>query len=191
MWRVLQGRLAELDSDVERATAALYRRPLPPARRQLGARSPAGPWPGWAAPVSWDRLALAVAPPRWRAATATSLVAVEGGLAWTPALPATLFLGAVLTVAAVVDARTSRVPNALVLPAHPAGLVLFAVAAGIDGQRWPLAGAVLAMAGVLLGWAAALVAVVVLGRGPTRRRGAIPAVPWLWLGALIVLLVAR
>jgi hypothetical protein len=46
-------------------------------------------------------------------------------------------------------------------------------------------------AGVLLGRAAALAVVVVLCRGPTRKRGSIPAVPWLWLGALVVLLVAR
>ena len=188
--------------------------------------------------MSFESLAPAIEPLRWRSITVASLVAVEVALAWrlgwSPALPATLFLGAVLTVAAVVDARTSRVPNVLVLPAYPVGLALFAVAAGMGGQWWPLVRAVLGMAGVagfylalavgaggkkmglgdvtaggltglllglsgfpavfvgvLLGWAAALVAVVVLGRVPTRKRGSIPAVPWLWLGALVVLLVAR
>lgn len=189
-------------------------------------------------PTGRDRLAPAYLPSQWRVATAVSLAVVEGGLAWrfgwTAPLPAFLVLGGVLTVAAVVDARTSRVLNILVLPAYPVGIGLLGVSAGVEGQWWPLARAVLGMAGVagfylalalvaggqqmglgdvtvggltglllgwvgwpaveagvLLSWAIALVAVVVLRHRARGRVAAVPAVPFLWLGALVVILSTR
>ena len=189
-------------------------------------------------PTGRDRLAPAYRPSRWRVATAVSLAVVEGGLCWrfgwTASLAAYLVLGAVLTVAAVIDARTSRVPNVLVLPAYPIGVSLLGVAAGVEGQWWPLARALLAMAGVagfylalalvaggrqmglgdvtvggltglllgwvgwpaveagvLLSWAIALVAVVVLRNRARGRVAALPAVPFLWIGALVVILATR
>ena len=189
-------------------------------------------------PASRLRLVSVPGPERWLAVTLGILVVVEGGLAWrlgwTASLAAYLVLGAVLTVAAVVDARTSRVPNVLVLPAYPIGVGLLGVAAGVEGQWWPLARALLAMAGVvafylalalvaggrqmglgdvtaggltglllgwvgwpaveagvLLSWAIALVAVVVLRHRARGRVAALPAVPFLWLGALVVILATR
>lgn len=188
--------------------------------------------------MSYERLAPALEPARWRAVTAASLVAVEAALGWrfgwAAPLAAFLYLGAVLTVVAVIDARTSRVPNVVVLPSYPIGIGLLAIAAGIGGQWWPLERALVAMAavaglylvlalaaggqrmglgdvtvggllglllgwagwsalssGVVLGWAAALVVVLVARRGPTGRPAAIPAVPCLWLGALVALVATR
>jgi leader peptidase (prepilin peptidase)/N-methyltransferase len=95
-------------------------------------------------------LAPALAPWRWRAITATSVVAVEAALGWrlgwTPPLAAYLYLGAALTVAAVIDARTLTMPNAVLLSSYPIGVGLFAAAADADGSWWPLGRAVIAMA---------------------------------------------
>ncbi len=97
-----------------------------------------------------EALAPALVPARWRATTVTSVAVVEAALVWrfgwTAPLAAYLYLGAVLTVAAVIDARTLRMPNALLLPSYPVGVALLAVAAGTDGMWWPLGRAVIAMA---------------------------------------------
>ena len=193
---------------------------------------------GGSGQAGWDRLAPVLGPARWRAVTLVSLVVVEGGLAWrlgwTAPLAAYLLLGAVLTVAAVVDAHSARVPNVLVLPAYPVGIGLLVVGSGIEGQWWPLGRALVAMvgvagfylalalvaggrqmglgdvtvggltglllgwvgwpaveAGVLLGWAAALVAVFVVRRARRQRRAAIPVVPFLCFGVLVAVLVIR
>ena len=186
-----------------------------------------------------DSLAPALAPARWRALTVTSVTAVGAALVWrfgwTAPLAAYLYLGAVLTVAAVIDARTLRMPNALLLPSYPVGVALLAVAAGTDGTWWPLGRAVIAMAviaafylaialvagghrmgladvtvggllglllgwvgwsalstGVMLGWAAALAAVLALrARRSDRLVRVIPAGPCLWLGALVAVLAAK
>lgn len=67
---------------------------------------------------------------------------VEAVIAWrfglTPALPAYLYLGAIGTVLAVVDARTRRLPDALVLPSYPVGLALLGIATAANADSWPL-----------------------------------------------------
>lgn len=185
-------------------------------------------------------LAPALAPARWRAITAASVAAVEVALGWrfgwaTP-LAAYVYLGAEVTVAVVIDARTHTMPNVVLLTSYPIGLGLLAAAAAVDGRWWPLGRAVIAMAtvtafylalalvaggqrmgladvtlggllglllgsvswsalasGVILGWVAALVAIVVWRpREPGQRAArAIPAGPCLWLGALVAMLVTR
>ena len=99
-----------------------------------------------------DSLAPALAPARWRALTVTSVAVVEAGLVWrlgwTAPLAAYLYLGAVLTVAAVIDARTFTMPNVLLLPSYPIGIGLLVVAAVADGRWWPLGRAVIAMAAI-------------------------------------------
>lgn len=69
-------------------------------------------------------------------------VGVEALVAWrfglTPALPAYLYLGAIGTVLAIVDATTRRLPNALVVPSYPVGLVLLGIATAAHGHWWPL-----------------------------------------------------
>ena len=96
-----------------------------------------------------DSLAPALAPARWRALTVTSVAVVEVALVWrlgwTAPLAAYLYLGAVLTVAAVIDARTFTMPNALLLPSYPVGIGLLAAAAAADDRWWPLGRAVIAM----------------------------------------------
>jgi leader peptidase (prepilin peptidase)/N-methyltransferase len=100
--------------------------------------------------VTGRSLAPALAPVRWRALTVTSVAVVEAALVWrfgwTAPLGAYLYLGAVLTVAAVIDTRTLRMPNALLLPSYPVGIGLLAAAAAADGRWWPLGRAVIAMA---------------------------------------------
>ena len=100
--------------------------------------------------MTGDTLAPAFAPPRWRAITAASVAVVEAALVWrfgwTAPLGAYLYLGAVLTVAAVIDARTFTMPNALLLPSYLVGIGLLAAAAAADGRWWPLGRAVIGMA---------------------------------------------
>ena len=67
---------------------------------------------------------------------------------WTAPLAAYLYLGSVLTVAAVIDARTFTMPNALLLASYPVGLALLGAAAAADGRWWPLGRAVIAMAAI-------------------------------------------
>jgi leader peptidase (prepilin peptidase)/N-methyltransferase len=186
-----------------------------------------------------DSLARAVPTARWRAITATSVAAVEAALAWrfgwTAPLGAYLYLGAVVTVAVVIDARTLTMPNVLLLPSYLIGIGLLVVASAADGRWWPLGRAVIAMAavagfylalalvagghrmgladvtlggliglllgwvgwsalstGVILGWAAALAAVLVLRpRRSDRLVRVIPAGPCLWLGALVAVLTIK
>ena len=99
-----------------------------------------------------DTLAPALVPARWRALTVGSVAVVEAALVWrfgwTAPLAAYLYLGAVLTVAAVIDARTLTMPNALLLPSYPVGIGLLAAAAAADGRWWPLGRAVIAMAAI-------------------------------------------
>lgn len=94
-------------------------------------------------------LAPAVEPSRWRAVTVASVTAVEAALVWrvgwTAPLAAYCWLGLTLTVAAVVDARTRRIPNLLLWPSYPVALGLLAAAAGVDGTWWLLGRAVIAM----------------------------------------------
>ena len=96
-----------------------------------------------------DALAPALVPARWRALTVTSVTAVVVALVWrfgwSAPLAAYLYLGAVLTVAAVIDARTFTMPNALLLPSYPVGIGLLAAAAAADDRWWPLGRAVIAM----------------------------------------------
>lgn len=186
-----------------------------------------------------DSLARAVPTARWRAITATSVAAVEAALGWrlgwTAALAAYFYLGAVLTLAAVIDARTLTMPNVLLLPSYPIGIGLLVVASVADGRWWPLGRAVIAMAavagfylavalvaggrrmgladvtlggllglllgwvswsvlstGVVLGWAIALVAILVWRpQRPERLVRVIPAGPCLWLGALVAVLAIK
>ena len=97
-------------------------------------------------------LAPALVSARWRTLTVTSVAAVEAALVWrfgwTAPLAAYLYFGAVLTVAAVIDARTLTMPNALLLPSYPVGIGLLAAAAAADGRWWPLGRAGIAMAAI-------------------------------------------
>ncbi|MGH9056221.1 MAG: prepilin peptidase [Acidimicrobiales bacterium] len=89
---------------------------------------------------------------RWRAVTGLVLVLVEGALVWrfgwSLVLLAYLYFGAVLTVASVVDARTLKIPNVLLLPSYPLGVGFLAIAAAAGDEWWPLIRAVVAMAAV-------------------------------------------
>ena len=102
--------------------------------------------------MTGDPLAPALASARWRALTLTSIAAVVVALVWrfgwTAPLAAYLYLGMVVTVAVVIDARTLRMPNLLLLPSYPVGLALLGAAAAADGRWWPLGRAAIAMVAV-------------------------------------------
>jgi leader peptidase (prepilin peptidase)/N-methyltransferase len=78
------------------------------------------------------------------------LAAVEALLVWrigpTAALAAFAYLGAVGTVVSLVDLRTRRLPNRVVLPSYPVTLALLVVASEVQGRWWPLGRAVIAAA---------------------------------------------
>jgi leader peptidase (prepilin peptidase) / N-methyltransferase len=63
-------------------------------------------------------------------------------------LPAFLYLGAVGTVLAVIDARTRVLPEALTLPSYPIGIGLLAVDATLGGSWAEVGHAVLGMIGL-------------------------------------------
>ena len=100
--------------------------------------------------MTGDTLAPGLASARWRAVTVTSVTAVEVALVWRFGWTAPLaaYLGAVLTVAVVIDARTLRMPNLLLLPSYPIGLALLGAAAAADGRWWPIGRAAIAMGAV-------------------------------------------
>lgn len=101
--------------------------------------------------ISHGREGLALARTSWRAhprvlgtALAAVLVVLIAVLGLSPTLPAYLYLGVVGVTLAAVDARTRRLPDALVLPSYPVVLVLLAAAAPFAGA-WPLLRGVLGM----------------------------------------------
>ncbi len=77
------------------------------------------------------------------------LAAVETLVIWrlgpTPALVAFAYLGAAGTVVSLIDLRTRRLPDRVVLPSYPVTLALLVVASGVQGRWWPLGRALIAM----------------------------------------------
>ena len=86
---------------------------------------------------------------RQRAAAVSALAGVEAILVWqvarSAALAAFMYLGAVGVVTSVIDLRTHRLPDQVVLPSYPIVVALLALAAGMEGRWWPLGRAALAM----------------------------------------------
>ena len=84
------------------------------------------------------------------AAAGTVLVAVEAILAWrmspTAVLPAFAYLGVAGTVVSLIDLRTRRLPNRVLLPSYPITFALLAVASRVEQEWWPLGRAIIAMA---------------------------------------------
>jgi leader peptidase (prepilin peptidase)/N-methyltransferase len=114
------------------------------------------------------------------------LAAVEAVLVWrigpTAALAGFAYLGAVGTVASVIDLRTRRLPDKIILPSYPITVALLAVAAGVGQDWWPLARAVIAAA-LVAGFYLALGLAFPhgLGLGDTKL-GALLALGLGWLG---------
>lgn len=71
-------------------------------------------------------------------------LAARLGADW--ALPAFLYLGAVLVALALIDLDTKRLPNVLTLPSYAAGIVLLGAAALLDGEPRTLVRALIGMA---------------------------------------------
>jgi leader peptidase (prepilin peptidase)/N-methyltransferase len=62
----------------------------------------------------------------------------------TAALAAFVYLGALGTAASVIDLRTRRLPDQIILPSYPITVVLLAVASGVEQDWWLLVRAVIA-----------------------------------------------
>jgi leader peptidase (prepilin peptidase) / N-methyltransferase len=119
---------------------------------------------------------------------ATALVgAVLGALAghaagWSAALPAFVALALVATPLLLIDVRSHRLPDRLVLPAAGAALALLAVAATVRGD-WAALGRAVAAAGVVFAifCTAALLSPASLGFGDVKVAGLL-ALYLGWLG---------
>ena len=87
---------------------------------------------------------------RQRTEAGMVLATVEALVVWrigpAPALVAFAYLGAAGTVASLVDLRTRRLSDRVVLPSYPITLALLVVASGVQGRWWPLGRALIAMA---------------------------------------------
>jgi leader peptidase (prepilin peptidase)/N-methyltransferase len=85
-----------------------------------------------------------------RAPTGAVLAGVEAVLVWrigsSAALAAFVYLGALGVVVSIIDLRTRRLPNRIVLPSYPVVVALLALAAGMEGRWWPLGRAAFAVA---------------------------------------------
>lgn len=111
------------------------------------------------------------------------------GLSW--ALPAFLYLAGVSVALALIDLDTQRLPDVLVLPSYPVGLVLLTLASwnpGGAGDFWALVRAVigcLAMFGIYL-----LIVLVYprgMGLGDVKLAGVLGLyLGWIGWGALVV-----
>ncbi len=133
-------------------------------------------------PNAWAELGTR----RQRAEVGVILAAVEAVVAWrtgaTPALAAFAYLGAAGTVVSLVDLRTRRLPNRVVLSSYPITLALLVVASGAQGRWWPLGRALIAMAlvaGFYLGLALAFPHGLGLG---DVKLGGLLALGLAWLG---------
>jgi len=100
--------------------------------------------------MTLSELAADLGAGRQRAAAAAAVPAVEAILVWrigwSVALAAFVYLGALGVVVSVIDLRTHRLPNRIVLPSYPVVAALLALAAGMEGRWWPLGRAAFAMA---------------------------------------------
>jgi leader peptidase (prepilin peptidase)/N-methyltransferase len=67
-------------------------------------------------------------------------------LGWDAALPAFLYLGAIGVALALIDIDVKRLPNAIVLPSYPVGIVLLGAATVVNGDWSALVRALLGMA---------------------------------------------
>jgi len=120
-----------------------------------------------------------------RAGAALAVLAAAGAAWWSwPswATPALVLVAAAGALVAVVDARTHRLPDAIVLPAWLATLALLAVAALVEGDRPAL---VRALAGGALGFGAYAALRLAyppgIGFGDVKLAGLL-GTPLAWLG---------
>lgn len=97
---------------------------------------------GCRAPIPWRYPAV-------EAGTGVLFAVLAWRLGATAALPAYLYLGGVCLALGVIDARTRRLPDAIVLPSYVVVAGLLGLAA-LAGGSWPAAGRALAGSVVLL-----------------------------------------
>ena len=133
-------------------------------------------------PTSWADLGTR----RQRAEAGILLAAVEALIVWrtgmTPALAAFTYLGAAGTVASLVDLRSRRLPDRVVLPSYPIMLALLVLASGVQGRWWPLGRTLTAMA-LVAGFYLALALCFPHGLGlGDSKLGGLVALGLGWLG---------
>jgi leader peptidase (prepilin peptidase)/N-methyltransferase len=126
--------------------------------------------------------------PAVEAATAALFAAAAWYFGATPVLPAYLVLAWLAVVLTATDLATRRLPDAVVLPAYPVLLALFALAAWAGGT-WGQFGRAVAGGAALAAfyWAIVLIAPRGMGQGDAKLAGLIGlGLGWLGWGHLLV-----
>jgi leader peptidase (prepilin peptidase)/N-methyltransferase len=136
----------------------------------------------------WCALPIAWRYPAVELTTALAFAAVAWWLGASWALPAYLYLAAAAIALTVIDWRSHRLPNAIVLPSYPALAALLTLASWGEGDWGALARAGIggaALAGFY--WAVCLIAPRGMGLGDAKLSGLLGmALAWLGWGPFAV-----
>ncbi len=103
-------------------------------------------------------------------------------------LPAYLYLAAVGVALTMIDLDHQRLPDPLTLPSYPVGVALLTIAAGVEGEWWPLERALIGMAALFAFYdVIAFVAPRGMGGGDVKLAGVLGLyLAWLGWGELAV-----
>ena len=120
--------------------------------------------------------------------TAAVLATVSLRLGLVPELPAFLYLGAISVALTLIDLDVKRLPDAIVLPSYPVGLVLLGAAAASTGQWGSLLRAVLGMTALFTVYLTlALISPAGMGLGDVKLAGVLGLyLAWLGWSELLV-----
>ena len=137
-WQLLQRRLADLDVDVDEATARLYRTLVAPDPDPGAAGQPRPDPPHI---VSVVKALPGLDTPARIAATCILGAGIEVAMAWrfgwSAELPAYLAFGAVAAMVTGTDLAARRIPNRIVAPAYVIGPCSWRSASAGSGSWWP------------------------------------------------------
>jgi leader peptidase (prepilin peptidase) / N-methyltransferase len=201
-WRSLRARCPACAASGDAAPRDAVSRPVAPGGPALGAPVPGSTVPGEAVPASagpGGAIPASAGPDwafpgrgawAWAAEVGTAAVLAAQALVLGPhlVLVAYCYLGVTGVALAFIDARCRRLPDALTLPAYPAGLVLLGIAAltSAGGGRHYLE----ALAGMAAAWllfaVQALAYPAGVGWGDVKLSGVIGLyLGWLGIGPLV------
>lgn len=125
--------------------------------------------------------------PAVEAGTAVLFAATAWRFGWDAALPAYLYLGAVAVALTVIDLRTRRLPDRLVLPSYPVLLGLLALASAAHGDLGALLRALAGAAALFAVYALLALYPRGMGLGDVKYAGLLGlGLAWLGWGELVV-----